>query len=715
MALFSKGSTPQVPREWQVPAAGEPEDRILGWMREAIAQGRNFLKAQPSYQSVQDFPDVIGGLERPNPNTSNKLSDVRYNKSKRVVRELSAGLSNLRPISTYRTENGDYQHQTEILNKLYLSWYHMSSARKSIRQAIQWAAGGKGWLSPLWSPTVPWSPKGDIKLFVYGPNQVLPVQIGEDNDIQNAYAVTLCVETPLFQARLKYPQYADKIKHDRSFASWLRAGVTAMQRFQSPALNAIDREKQKSSRAGTFPTVDIYYTYVLDGAVNNTGHTIPMGRPGSSWYYEVPTLGSDISTGLKDPQTGADQFRKSSADDCRIYPLRRLLITTNDVHLNPDVADQTSTYWHGRVPLIPFQLDDWPWAFWGFPVTADTKPLEKSLVNTLRAIDDSANVKLDPPMKYGGAVAKSEIDRLDFRIPGTKTKIEGAKGDSYIETLVPKDYYDVPPWMKDHLTWLDNAIDFVSAVKDIQALLKAKQIPSSESIEKIHELMGPVLADMGLNVEDSMQELGTQMKSNFFQYYPLSRRLQILGENGVDEQDWDYDPATLIPSHLPGEAGFEEWRKWAKAGGKGPLTMGATEPSRSDFLRRARWHMNNFTFRVTPNSLLQMTQITRKMILLQLRRSGFPISMWTVAEQFDIPNFGKIPPGVDTELEKWMEEQRMMARLKVVIAEETQQELAETTGPKGGQRGTGGRAPSGNAPPQFKMRPDGRGTVTESR
>src|SRR5260221_695723 len=181
MATFSSGSAPTVPRDWECPPAGAREEKILGWMRDAVAQGRNFLKAQPSYNDVKAFTDIIGGMETADPKTSDKLSRVKYNKSKRVVRELVGGLSNLRPISTYRTENGDYQHQTEILNKLYQSWYHMSGAGRDIREGIQWAAGGKGWLSPMWSPDVPWSNSGDLKLFVYGPNDVLPVQIGKDN------------------------------------------------------------------------------------------------------------------------------------------------------------------------------------------------------------------------------------------------------------------------------------------------------------------------------------------------------------------------------------------------------------------------------------------------------------------------------------------------------------------------------------------------------
>jgi hypothetical protein len=379
------------------------------------------------------------------------------------------------------------------------------------------------------------------------------------------------------------------------------------------------------------------------------------------------------------------------------------------------MAEQTNTFWHGKVPLIPCQLDDWPWAFWGFPITQDTKPLEKSLVNTLRAIDDSANVSMNPPKKFGGGISQSFAESVDMRVPGGAYKIEGMKGDSFIEPLLPKEFYTPPNFMPNHVTWLDNAIEYISAVKDIQALLKAKQIPSSESIEKLHELMGPVLADMGQNIEASVQELGGQMKSNFFQFYPLARRMQILGETGVDEQDWDYDPATLVPSHMPGEAGFDGWKQYAKAGKFETAPTLAAQPSNFDSLQRARWHMNNFTFRVTPNSLLQMTQVMRKMALLQMFRTGFPIDPWTVAKAWDIGNFGEWPKGIDNIHDAWMEWEREKNRLKAILAEEAGQSPEDQTGPKGGQKGTGGRAPSGNAPPQQKVRGDGRSTIQESR
>jgi hypothetical protein len=48
--------------------------------------------------------------------------------------------------------------------------------------------------------------------------------------------------------------------------------------------------------------------------------------------------------------------------------------------------------------------------------------------------------------------------------------------------------------------------------------------------------------------------------------------------------------------------------------------------------------MRNFTYDIVPNSIYQMTQSTRRLLLLQLSRLGLPIPPKYLMEQFDIPN-----------------------------------------------------------------------------
>jgi hypothetical protein len=224
-------------------------------------------------------------------------------------------------------------------------------------------------------------------------------------------------------------------------------------------------------------------------------------------------------------------------------------------------------------------------------------------------------------------------------------------------------------------------MDHQMGVQDFTAIAKARQIPSSDSIEKILEMAGPLVMDMSRSMERSIRELGEQMKSNFFQFYTVPRRLQIMGPSGLVDEDFDYDPMNMIPSHLPGED--------------------VRIPSRHTMLDRAKWHQNNFIFHVTPHSLHQITQMSTKLMYIQLWRGGFPIDPWTVAEAMDIPNFWSAPPTAITVMDKW-------AYWKGTLMEMAQEGIEA-------QSALQGRPPSGQKAPHLVQKDGGtRTTIAES-
>jgi hypothetical protein len=237
------------------------------------------------------------------------------------------------------------------------------------------------------------------------------------------------------------------------------------------------------------------------------------------------------------------------------------------------------------------------------------------------------------------------------------------------------------------------------------------------------EMAGPLVTDMSRNMERSLRDLGEMFKANCFQFYTVARKLQLLGPDGLTEEDFDFDPDTMIPSHLPWE----------------PQSAPLSQYNRD---QRAQWHQSNFVFHVTPNSLHQITQMTRKLLFLQLQRAGVPIDPWTLAEVFDVPNFGKPPDGANTVIERWEAWQRIVAQIQMAIQMQQAQQLmmsnpalaaqmmmgggmgggAGVTDPMAaaGQAGNGGNAgpgrkPSGQQPPHVEQKDGGtRSTISES-
>lgn len=668
-------------------------DKILSWSNEIIQQGTTYLRLQPAYPYIQAGIDLINGIN--NPSTIQTLSDAKTESVVRNLKELIAAQSNLRIIPNFKTAVSEFENQAAILNKAYMSWQTMVFADRAIRQAWQYAAGGgTGYLGIRWNPDY-WGPgKGDIELVPYGPLDVIPVGLPANHNLQQAYAVAIKVSTPWHQVVRRYPEFADKIRPAQNSSAFGNVVARSVQ-VASAALRYVQGAVQPDAEKKPWPTVDVYHIYIDDDSVNNTGQDILMGDPGTSWSYVVPYIGKRIPSQL-DPQG----WREATMADCRMYPNRRKIVATSDFVLTPDPTRQVNEFWHGKVPVVQWRADDWAWAFLGFPLSKAGSSLEAANISMLRGLVDATNVKLSPPRAYDRNTMSSALAQtLNTRIPNQVVGLDMTFGGEQLKPLLPADYYSTNPAATDAFIQAnEQRIKDQMGVADAAALSRARQLPSGDSMEKILDALGPIVKDQSRNMEASIRDLGEMWKSCFFQFYTAKRRMQMLGQQGLTEEDWDLDPGTLIPA---------------------PMLPGA---SRYEIAQR---HALNFTFTVTPYSLHELNSISRKLLFLQLSRFGFPISWWKLAEVFDIEDFGPKPYIEDpetgerrqtrNELETWIAQQEMMARMKAASeppqgAPQSQQEAQTGVPHKPGA----GRPPSGQQLPTLEQKSDGRPIIRES-
>lgn len=635
--------------EYVFPLEYATEDHKVGWLRESVKQGETFIRNSPSYADFEQAKNIIAGTQQNK--IPQSLSHISVNLQKRIIRDIVATMSNLRPLWGYSTDNRELDSQSEVLNKLLLAWYQSTFADRKIKEALQYAAAmGTGWIGPDWKKDFWTRGRGDVTLNVYSPENVLPFQLPADHDIQRAYAVSLREEVPINLARAMFPTMAGKLIADRNAPSGLKKGIGKMASFLSPVLNrfAADQKSRKSIDS-IFPVVDIYQTYILDLSINEGPDARWMGEPGSYWNYKVPVYGSEIT----DPTTG--RSRRASVDDATLYPFRRLVTWCNSGILR----DGPSYWWHGKVPVVPIYFDQWAWEFLGYSMTRDLNSIEQSNNALRRAIDDNANARLRPTLLYDDRViSKSLMETVDPRVPGQGVPVDFSNGDHPIRTMMEPGYYDVPQWIPGYIESNETMMKYLSGVQDFTAIAKAQQIPSSDSIEKIMEMAGPMVTDISRNMESSLGKLGEMIKGMFFEFYTAPRRLQILGPDGITPEDTDYfEPGTLFPSHMAWETK------------EVPSTYGPVE--------RARHYMDSFFFKITPNSLHAITQMSRKLLYVQLQKAGIPIDPWTMAEICDIPNFGRAPMGALTVMQRWVAWEKMKGELQAGIAADAQGIMAD--------------------------------------
>lgn len=687
---------------WRVPRKEAEESDKLGWLNDVIQGGRSYLKTQRAYFDLDRSLDQIAGA--PKEKLHSSLSKVWVNRPKREITEVIATLSNLRPSWSYQTDNNRWHDQATKLTKLKDFWWYATFADCRIAEVLSWAAvQGTGYAMPYWERNFHARGRGDIDIASCAPEQVLPVQITSDGDLQRAYAVTIQTEVPIHLAHAQYPAYADRIKPDRDQPGWLTESLRKVKKYASLALNLAGPRGGDSEQV-IYPTCDKYETYILDPSINDTGHRIPMGKPGTSWYYEVPYLGEELQTGIF--SQGRELKRRAEPDDCKLYPLRRLMISFSSCI----VEDDTSPWWHGMVPLVPFKLDDWPWEFLGFSLLRDITSINESTNKIRRAVEDSVNCRLSPPLRSTSdtEVAKGDLEKFDPRIPRQIIQFNTMlSGEEPLKPILPYQHYEVPAAAFQYIKDNEQEEGYLIGVQDFTNLAKARQIPSGDAQEKLMQMIGPLMEMRTRKMERSVSYLGQMWMPLAFQFYNTTRRVQILGTDATVEEDIDWDPGNMVPSHMPDED--------------------PGEPSRYSKLDRLKWHIGNFHCKVIPYSITGLASMQRKLLEVQTSKiPGMPFDPWTFGQRMDIdmgpvlpdPETGQIP---QTRVERFIVWQKLLAGLEVMKMAEMQkvakEEGVEIPAPQQKGKGAGGgRPPSFQQPPQQQSKDGGsRSTIATSR
>lgn len=660
-------------------------DEQFGWAKECIQQSKAYLRLQPAHPFIQDSLDLVNGDFAKSNNQS--LSNVKTDLVVRNLRELNAAQSNLRIIPAIKTEAAPFKEQAIVLNKSYMYWQQKTFADRVYRKAWQNATGlGTGYASIGFDPHYYGFRRGEIAVRAHGPLDGLPIGLPHDHNIQKAYAFTLRIPTPYHQAIQMFPDYADKIHPTQEALKGHGTVMAQSVKFASAVLKRFGPGAVQDREATPWANVDLYYMFIDDRSVNWTGKPVWMGDPGTSWEYIVPYVGQMIETGRD--ADGSKHYKQAEPDDCLFYPNRRLIVSSDDTILTPDPTRQVNHGWHGKVPVVQFRADDWPWTFLGFPLSKAGMLLEKANIELLRGIVDQMNLRLSPPTGYDrNTMARSLAETINLRIPNQRVGLDYTLGGDQLRPLLPVEYMNTPSNIPAVIQQNEGRITHQMGVADASALTRARQLPAGDSAERILEALGPLIKDQSRNMEFSITDLGDMWIPLCFQFWPAAKRFQIFGDDGLVTDDVDWNPGSMVPQ-------------------EDQVRLGS-------YFDAARKHATNFHYSVEPYSLHEMNSLTRQMKFLQLQRSGFPLSWWTQAKIFDVHNFGPKPKDMDktspnfgkefnTELELWIAQKEMESRFAAAMG--------------GGGQGRPGRKPSGQNPPALTAKDGGaRSTIRESK
>ena len=658
------------------------EAGVLNFIDQAIKDGEGILRDEPAYDEIDRSIAYIMGdqIDKMRPS---ELSNVPDNRLKNILNQTVAGLTDIHPLFGFKTYNPGFKQQEDILIKLSQSWWVNTFADLKLADVIKFSAGvGTGYCEVAWDASASGG-MGDIILRPLDPRDVLPIKPSLGGGIQDWGGVIIRTAKSPDEMKIRFPDKAHRIEADNQPSvvarTWTRARRLMASIVSPSAVDYLNSSGTKNAPK-RLATLDVHTIYLKDRRLWVGAQPKIMGDPSTTWSYTVYPVGYDQVPDGNDAN-GLPKFRKAKLEDSKLYPRGRMIVATKKCVL----YDGPNPYWHGMFPVAKLSLDPWPWSILGIGLIHDIIPIQDALNETLNGIMDHVRKLLRPAIVADKKVtATSNWERIDTRLPGLKLKVPSASGGKAIEFVSPE---PLPQYTFEVLKFLCDEMDYHAGTANMASLAQLQQTPGENTIEKLQEAMSPVLRLKGRLLEFFLRDIGEMVKANFFQFYNMPRRVQMLGEPGIDFHDFDFDPGSLVPAMSIDDPDYTMELDKSKSRGQ-----------------RAQWYHKQFTFSITPNSLLAISQVSRKLMYMQLRQMGL-VDRWTLWEVLEVPN-GGTPPGDPVTISD-----RLLAEQMITMQQQLGAALMMGGAPGGGgPPGDGGGGPPGNPqkegrPPSFQKSP----------
>jgi len=613
----------------------EYERDVISWVTSQANESRSFLEKQFGYSDIDKTIEYIQGKQNSNPKPS-KLSNFMLNHLGKITGDTVSALTDIKPLFSYRTNNKGMADQAMILNKLATAWWLNNFIDLKLAATIQLAIPtGCAYMQIVFNPDLHGG-LGDIDIIPRDARNILPIRPANSISIQDCMGVIVYSLDTLYNLRRQYPDRADKLVADSDFSfNTQRTSVVSSlyDKVMSPVHHAL-RGKKGPKGAMKIPGKEIFTVYLNDDAVNETNSVVKMGYGSNgeeySWSYTVEP-------------------------DEPLYPRGRVIVCGKDIVL----YDGPNVYWHGMFPLVKVPMDMsfvYEDSFLSRSPLHDVIPAQDMINSICNGIIDGVNKALAPDVIGDKrAVSRAVMDKINTREPGLRILTNPVYGDGIKYSDPPV----IPNYVPDFLKFLIERMEYITGSVDMANLARVRQLPAAETVEAIMQAMTPMNRMRGRIMEAALRELAEMLKYNFLQFYDVKRRVSVLGPGGVVFEDFDFDPGQLVPD------------------GEG------------DRYKRAVKHASNFSFYITPNSMLEMALVSKKVLYLQLRRMG-EIDHQSFLEMMEIPNIPEIDNRLSSEIDQ-----------KIQLARQLQE-------------GSVGRPPSGQQLPKLEQKGDGRPVVSES-
>lgn len=657
---------------WQAPPVEAEGTYKKGWLEELVQNGEKWAQAQEGTKMMQQDIRILLGIDQDNSMKSNMLEPN--------IRTFVETISDLKLIATMGTQAEQFKKYAALQNRVLKHTYWESEFVYNTRRTLQYAMFGSGF-TRLWfgRDKAGWG-KAMNRFESLGPFEFFPEQLPQNNDCQGAYAGTTIEAMPIWEAHARFPQFQEWLVPISRY-DWKKYSQSGAVR-----LDYWDKNRFSESWGWENRYCEIRRHWFRDLRINETRKTFQMGTEGSSWGYTVPSYGDLLV--YTNPFNGMPESRKANEEDALMYPQLRLMITCPTVPV--PMYDDTAFDWHGEIPVVQYDVNDYPFAARGYSAVRKVASLERNRRARASEINEVLSVRKDPPTGYDftAGVSRTQMERLDLlRSQGIRIGLKGEPKKSVVSILPEGIAVDGEDWKAQE--WYDSAIKSSLGMADVSSMRDLKMNLSDNAFEKFITNLGPMAKGIAMCLWRSNSRLAQMLVRNNAQYYSVNDLMAMVGPEAIDSQTYDSDPTSIVPATLPGEDEQKE--------------------SRFTKRQRSKWFLERLGVVSTPMQLLDVTEMQEKMLWMFLYNKGAKIPQAEYMEKFGIHNYKSLH-------EDWKEEQVSEAMWQLDVQAAVAKKMAKLgiqpqpdAGP--GQGKGGGRPNSGKKPPKESLKGSQSGDV----
>lgn len=562
----------------------EYTDKMQSWASDATDEAVYTLKLSKEYDRVQEYISFLEGdgwWDRRRPKYLSGFYDNRLEHARYAA---LSQLTDLRPTIDVRSRVKAFQQQAEACQGvIHYEWYNQDLDLSLVHVVdIAMLFGNGFWKLGASMP-------GNMTFTPCGPDMVMPIQPAQH--IQDSAAVMFRTYKPINYFRSRWPERSAGLEEE-----------------------AVSPAEYQGTTYGRPPRVDEYTWGQMSPQMKSkigikssynrpTGTPYPVIELREFWIDDQSINESKRRVLMRDPYIPLDAHNYHYFVDPgqRLYPRKRLVVFAG----NRLMWDGPSPYWHGQFPFAMLRLNPTIWSFWGLSKYRNLIPLNKALNEIGAGTLDMCKRALNPQVitKEGG-VPKAAWDSYFPNMPGGKLRL-GPAGNPASDVR----YMDPPPlpsYTFQFGQFCVSEFERLAGSMDSSKLAGKKQVPSGDSIEQMRDMQNTSARLEGRYIEAFLRDTGSMAVSNIFQFYTASRRLRILGADGLSWTDFDFDAGSMVPTGTPPED-----------------------------------HVKNFAIDVAPGSLLGTNKDRNKLMAVQLFKMG-AISRTSLLSMLEIGDPQKI-------------------------------------------------------------------------